>query len=59
MRVLDHYNVPIAAFSANDPGKQNTIPDFLNRDCALSVCDYCDPAGGTWVPPAIQLNGNL
>jgi organic radical activating enzyme len=32
------------------------IRDFLDRDQALSVCDYCDPDGGTLVPPAIQLS---
>jgi len=31
------------------------IRDFLVRDRALSVCDYCDPEGGTSVRPAIQL----
>jgi organic radical activating enzyme len=31
------------------------IRDFLNRHRALIVCDYCDPDGGTLVPPAIQL----
>jgi hypothetical protein len=31
------------------------IRDFLVRDRALRVCDYCDPDGGTVVPPAIQL----
>ena len=34
------------------------IRDFLNQDRALSVCDYCDPDGGTVVPPAIQLPRN-
>ena len=31
------------------------IRQFLSRDTALSVCDYCDPDAGTPVPPAIQL----
>jgi len=34
------------------------IREFMNRDRALSACDYCDPAGGTLVPPAIQLHKN-
>lgn len=32
------------------------IRGFLDRDRAISVCDYCDPDGGTLVPPAIQLS---
>jgi len=31
------------------------IRDFLNRDRAITVCDYCDLDGGTLVAPAIQL----
>jgi hypothetical protein len=31
------------------------IREFLTRDRALCVCDYCDPSGGVCVEPAIQL----
>lgn len=34
------------------------IREFLERDQALAVCDYCDPDGGMVVPPAIQLPRN-
>ena len=32
------------------------IREFLERNQALTVCDYCDPDGGAPVPPAIQLS---
>jgi organic radical activating enzyme len=35
------------------------IRTFLVRGQALTVCDYCDPDGGTLVPPAIQLPKTL
>lgn len=46
-------------FHPEDPTDRNLttrIRCFLDRECALTVCDYCDPEGDTPVTPAIQLS---
>ncbi|MBF0329421.1 MAG: radical SAM protein [Nitrospirae bacterium] len=39
----------------SESGLTSDIRAFLTREQAISACDYCDPEGGTLVPPAIQL----
>lgn len=48
---LNEPNVPDEVLKAN-------VRSFLTQKEALSVCDYCVPAGGSLVPPAIQLPKN-
>jgi organic radical activating enzyme len=47
---LDDCNVP-------DDELKTKIRLFISRNLALNACDYCDPANGIEVPPAIQLPG--
>ncbi len=48
--------VRLQAPNMSDGALTDKIRDFLTRKRALSVCDYCDPSGGTLVAPAIQLS---